>query len=188
MGEFDQVPHQKKIRVVGYTELDDRPAFKMSILEVNGSWFMYVGHLWHSGWSIIDVTDPANPYLLSLLPVPAPPPGAPYRNFCEKGGRFGPHNLNHNYHNPFVQQRDDLLYVTYFNAGLRIFDMTDPRLPVETGYFIPPNPKRRYGPKPERVLAAQSEDVLVDARGIIYLTDKNQGIWILRYVEEEESP
>ena len=30
-------------------------------------------------------------------------------------------------------------------------------------------------------LVAQSEDVLVDTRGIIYVTHKNQGLWILRY-------
>jgi hypothetical protein len=30
-------------------------------------------------------------------------------------------------------------------------------------------------------LVAQSEDVLVDARGYIYLTEKNQGLWILQH-------
>jgi len=39
---------------------------------------------------------------------------------------------------------------------------------------------KRYGPLPKK-LVAQSEDVLVDARGYIYLTEKNQGLWILRY-------
>ena len=131
--------------------------------------------------SVVDISNPANPTLMSLMPVPMPPPGAPYRNFCEKGGRFGPHNLHMLYHSPFVEKRDELVYVTYFNAGLRIYDISDPRLPVEVGYFIPPDPTRRYGTKPERVLVAQSEDVLVDARGYIYVSHKNQGIWILRY-------
>jgi hypothetical protein len=27
----------------------------------------------------------------------------------------------------------------------------------------------------------QTEDVLVDARGYIYITHKNQGLWILRH-------
>jgi hypothetical protein len=39
---------------------------------------------------------------------------------------------------------------------------------------------KRYGPLPKKFVA-QSEDVLVDARGYIYLTEKNQGLWILRY-------
>jgi hypothetical protein len=40
----------------------------------------------------------------------------------------------------------------------------------------------RIGLKPSR-LAAQSEDVLVDRRGCIYLSDKNHGIHILRVKE-----
>src|SRR5439155_11413691 len=43
--------------------------------------------------SIVDIANPAEPVLLSLLPLPDPPPGAPYEDFCGKGGRFGPHNL-----------------------------------------------------------------------------------------------
>ncbi len=131
--------------------------------------------------SVVDVSNPAEPRLRALFPLPAPPPGAPYRDFCAKGGRFGPHNLNQHYHSPFVQRRDDLMYVTYFTAGLRIFSIADPDLPVEVGYFLPPEPTRRYGPLPAGVLTAQSEDVLVDARGLIYLTDKNEGVWILEY-------
>jgi hypothetical protein len=30
-------------------------------------------------------------------------------------------------------------------------------------------------------VVAQTEDVLVDTRGYIYITDKNWGMWILRY-------
>ena len=46
---------------------------------------------------------------------------------------------------------------------------------------MPPEPRRRYGPMPEDKLVLQTEDVLVDRRGFIYITDKNQGLWILRY-------
>jgi len=72
------------------------------------------------------------------------------------------------------------VYLTYFNAGLRIMDIADARLPREVGYFVPPDPTRRYGTLPKK-LVVQSEDVLVDARGYIYLTEKNQGLWILQY-------
>ena len=136
--------------------------------------------------SIVDISDPANPVLLSLLPVPEPPPGSPYANFCEKGGRFGPHNVNQHFHSPFVERRTDLVYLTYFNAGLRIYDISDPLLPKEVGYFIPPDPKIRYGPRPEGTLDLQTEDVLVDARGFIYITQKNQGMWILRFTGDEK--
>jgi hypothetical protein len=131
--------------------------------------------------SIVDIRDPAKPTLIALFPLPAPPPGAPYRDFCEKGGRFGPHNLNHHQHHPDVQKQTDLVYLTYFNAGLRLYDISNPRLPREVGYFIPPMPAKRYGPIPTSKLVDQTEDVLVDRRGYIYVTEKNQGLWILRY-------
>jgi len=61
-------------------------------------------------------------------------------------------------------------------------DLTDPRQPTEIGYFLPPEPTERIGVLP-KTLTSQTEDVLVDARGNIYITDKNEGLWVLRYVE-----
>jgi hypothetical protein len=48
-------------------------------------------------------------------------------------------------------------------------------------HLAPPDPRRRYGVFPKDKLVAQSEDVLVDTRGFIYVTHKNQGLWILKY-------
>jgi hypothetical protein len=131
--------------------------------------------------AIIDISDLRSPFLLSLLPQPVPPKGASFRNFHEKGGWSGPHNMNHLQHNPAVQQQDSLFYLAHFNAGLRIYNVADKRLPKEVGWFLPPEPTKRYGPMPVGKLVVQTEDVLVDKRGYIYLTDKNQGIWIVRY-------
>ena len=39
---------------------------------------------------------------------------------------------------------------------------------------------KRYGPVPT-TLVEQTEDVLVDRRGYVYVTNKNQGLWVLRY-------
>ena len=74
--------------------------------------------------------------------------------------------------------------MTYFNAGLRIFDISDPYVSEEVGYFVPADPKRRHGPLPRQALVTQSEDVLVGARGFIYRTDKNHGFFVLRYEED----
>jgi hypothetical protein len=130
--------------------------------------------------SMVDISNPTQPALLSLLPLPVPPAEAPYEDFCAKGGRFGPHNVNQHLANPFVEQRDDRIYLTYFTAGLRIFDIRNPRQPFEIAFFVPPEPTRRYGTLPARVLTSQTEDVLVDTRGYIYITDKNEGLWVLR--------
>jgi len=130
--------------------------------------------------AMVDIKDPTKPRLMSLFPLPVPPKGEPYTDFCDKGGRFGPHNTNLEQHLPDVEKQADLIYLTYFNAGLRIFNIQDPRMPKETGWFIPPTPTKRIGPIPAK-LVTQAEDVLVDTRGNIYLTDKQWGLWILRY-------
>ncbi|GAA2805067.1 hypothetical protein [Saccharopolyspora taberi] len=135
--------------------------------------------------SIVDISDPANPFLLSLLPEPVPPREAPYDDFTTRGGWCGPHNFNHHQYHPDVQPQGDLFHLAHFNAGLRIYDVSNRRLPREIGYFIPPEPRKRYGYLPEHDLVLQTEDVVVDRRGFIYITDKNQGMWILRYVGPE---
>ena len=71
------------------------------------------------------------------------------------------------------------------NAGLRVYDIKDPLLPVESGWFIPPQPSERAGPLP-RDLVTQTEDVLVDTRGYIYVTDKQWGLWIVRYTGPDQ--
>src|SRR5258708_13261211 len=58
------------VRVVGYSEVDGRPPFKLSIRQANGRWYLYDGHLWHRGWTILDVTDPTKPSLANSVPVP----------------------------------------------------------------------------------------------------------------------
>jgi len=136
--------------------------------------------------AMIDIKDETAPRLMSIFPLPEPPKNAPYTDFCDKGGRFGPHNTNLEYHLPDVEKQADLVYLTYFNAGLRIFNIKDPRMPKEVGWFVPPTPTQRYGPLPYDKLVSQTEDVLVDTRGNIYISDKNWGIFILRYTGKGE--
>src|SRR5678815_5686432 len=45
------------VDIAGYCRLDDKPAFKLQVQEVNGRWYLYVAHLWTQGWSIVQVTD-----------------------------------------------------------------------------------------------------------------------------------
>lgn len=131
---------------------------------------------------LIDVSKEAEPRLVSILPTPVAPPGAAFRNFCEFGGRFGPHNQHQPQHQRALLDRDDLLFMTWFNAGLRIFNISDPVQPREVGYFVPPIPAQRRGIFP-KTLVPQTEDVIVDARGNIYVSDKNHGIYVLRASE-----
>ena len=131
--------------------------------------------------AIIDNHDPAKPALLSMFPRPLPPPGASYTDFCDRGGRFGPHNMSREQHSPDVEQTGNLVYMTYFNAGLRIFDISDPRQPAEAGWFLPPIPTRPVVMQAGRIAVNQTQDVLVDARGNIFITDSAWGLMVLRY-------
>ena len=130
---------------------------------------------------LVDNKDPAKPRLISMFPTPRPPKGAPYKSFCDKGGRFGPHNTVMELHNPDVHRQTNTMYVTWFNAGLRAFDIADPYMPTEVGWFIPPE---RHDAKEQSGNHASpinwTEDVTQDARGYIYADDDKWGIWILR--------
>ena len=87
---------------------------------------------------VLDVRDPTNPRPLAQLPVPKPPADAPYRDFCDKRGRFGPHNPPH-LKAPGKPHPNFTAY-SFFNAGLQLYDITDPAQPQSAGYFIPPQP------------------------------------------------
>jgi hypothetical protein len=135
---------------------------------------------------MIDNSNPAKPRLISIFPSPVPPPDAPYKDFCDKGGRFGPHNTSQEIHNPAIQQPGNLMDIAWFNAGLRIFDISDPRLPKEVGYFMPP--ERPGMPAQSGAHASEidwSEELAVDSRGYIYMNDDKWGLFVLRYTGKE---
>lgn len=167
-------PFQAFIAVHSAIPLRGRPLVMVNseaIAEQGDEALGYVG--------IVDIADERKPRLISLFPVPVPPPGMGVRNFYERPGRFGPHNQHQPQFQDVLYQGEDLAFVTYFNAGLRVYDVSDERMPREIAYFIPPDPVRRLGPLPRTGLVAQSEDVLVDQRGNIFITDKNHGIHVL---------
>jgi hypothetical protein len=85
---------------------------------------------------MVDVKDPRNPKIIGLFPRPAAPPDAPYNDFCMARGRFGSHNtqcwLAPGTSNPAI------MVVTWFNAGVRVFDISNPMAPKEVAWFVPP--------------------------------------------------
>jgi hypothetical protein len=122
---------------------------------------------------IVDVREPSNPVTIATLPTPGE------EDFCAKGGKFGPHNLHEN--RPGSFQSSNLIFATYHNAGLRIFDIANPFVPRETGYFVPPPPEQLIDTRPSSVKVIQSCDVFVDRDARMYLTDTNAGLYILQY-------
>jgi hypothetical protein len=129
---------------------------------------------------VVDVADEEQPRIIASLPLPRPRSGLPYASYYDKGGRFGPHNQAHHQGQAAHRLLENTVVMTYFNAGLRVFDIRDPHEPREVGCFVPADPTERRGPLPTE-LVTQFEDVLVDARGFIYCTDKNHGLFVLRF-------
>jgi len=70
----DQIPTGWKasnMKPIGYTGLNGiGESFKMGIRQVNGRWYLYMGHFAHWGWSIVDVTDPTNPEYIKFVKGP----------------------------------------------------------------------------------------------------------------------
>jgi hypothetical protein len=87
---------------------------------------------------VLDVKDPTKPRPLAKMPTPVPPADAPYNNFCDKRGRFGPHNPPH-MKAPGKAHPNFTAYA-YFNAGVQFFNIENPAKPRNVGYFIPPQP------------------------------------------------
>src|ERR1700674_1124208 len=55
------------IKPIGLLDLDGRPAFKIALKVSGGRWFLYLGHIWHGGLSIVDVTYPAEANLVRFI-------------------------------------------------------------------------------------------------------------------------
>jgi hypothetical protein len=128
---------------------------------------------------ILDITAEANPLGVSMWTVPEAS-----GNFCSRGGRFGTHGTNENL-TPIYYNK--LIFVSHFNAGVRVLDIRDPFHPKEVAYYIPPvndkTDKRCIGQGADQKckVAIQTNNVEVDDRGYIYAVDRaNTGLDILQ--------
>ncbi len=114
-----------------------------------------------------------NPVSISTFPTPTE------ADYVRKGGHFGPHNIHENRPGSFVSS--ELIFATYQNAGVRVFDVSNQYRPEEVGALVPPPPLRLMDHRPNRAKVIQSADVFVDAQGLIYTTDYNGGLYILEF-------
>ncbi|MCC7372175.1 MAG: hypothetical protein IT306_27420 [Chloroflexi bacterium] len=108
---------------------------------------------------VVDIADDRAPKVLSLFSVPDE------ADFCSRGGRFGPHNIHEM--RPGTLSDPNTIYLTYFNGGLRVHDVTDPAAPREIAYFVPEAPPGRT--------SIQFNDLIVDQDGLIYVSDRYAG-------------
>ena len=117
---------------------------------------------------VVDARSDANPVPISTFPAP------PVDAFAHRGGRFGAHNLHENLPLPVSFQSDTLIVGSFFNAGVRAYDTTNPYAVEEVAYYVPATP--RLAPAG----AIQLNDVYVDENRIVYTMDRfGGGLYIL---------
>jgi hypothetical protein len=110
---------------------------------------------------IMDARLETNPVIISTLPM------GNTEDFFSRPGRYGAHNIYEYLPGSTSFQSDNLVFATFFNGGIRVFDIANPFQPQEVAYFVPPLQP-----------GAQSvgiNDVHVDENGIMYVVDRIKG-------------
>ena len=116
----------------------------------------------HAGISLFDISDYGEVKPLSLFEVSEL--NSPFAR--TPGARFGAHQFHE-------RMTGTLVYAVWFGGGLRIIDVADPMAPREVGSFIPDPVGERKAP--------QSNDVMLDERGLIYMVDRHVGFDVLEF-------
>ena len=110
---------------------------------------------------VIDVAG-EEPRVRAVCPPPA--------GFDQLPMRFGAHNLHENQSGAYRSER--LVFATYFSAGVRVYDLTDPDHPVEVAHWVPEPPAGQPVP--------QINDLFVDDTGLLWVTDRiGGGLYVL---------
>ncbi|HEY9281439.1 MAG TPA: hypothetical protein VIP51_15315 [Eoetvoesiella sp.] len=112
---------------------------------------------------VLDGRDEENLLSISTLPMPE------LDVFSRRGGRFGAHNLHENAPASTSWKSEDIIIGTFFNAGVRAFDIRNPYQPREIAYFVPETPTLSPAG------AIQINDVYVDENRIVYAVDRFAG-------------
>jgi hypothetical protein len=111
---------------------------------------------------VLDAREETN-----LVPIATCP--LPDHRIYAQAGRFGAHNIHENVPLPTAWQSDQIVLGTFFNGGLRAYDIANPYQPKEVGIFMPPAPTGA----PTGTI--QINDVFVDERQIVYAVDRHVG-------------
>lgn len=102
---------------------------------------------------IMDASEEKNIIPVSTFSVPDD-------GFCKQGGKFGAHNVHEDMSLP-----NDEIHASWFSAGVRVIDVSNPYAPNEVAYYIP-----TFDKKKQKVI--QTNDIFVDDRGLIFTIDR----------------
>ncbi|MDP8928881.1 MAG: hypothetical protein M3O70_09975, partial [Actinomycetota bacterium] len=113
------------------------------------------GELW-----VYDVSDPAAPKVLS--------------SFATPNARSKRNDGIYTIHNSEVVQGDQV-FASWYSDGVRWIDLSNPRSPVERGFFIPPSSE-------DGLLGASAAPLVWGVwphNDLILVSDMNSGLWIV---------
>ncbi len=139
------------------------PFFERELLVVSDECIQDNGADWPKLVWVLDNRCETNPVPIATLPAP------PHAAFVKRGGRFGAHNLHENLPVPTSWRSERIVVGTFFNAGVRAYDLGNPYQPQEIAYFVP------AAPPLAPTGAVQLNDVYVDDRRIVYAVDRHVG-------------
>jgi len=73
-------------------------------------------------------------------------------------------------------------YTSWYTDGVRVIDLSNPKAPKEVAYFVPPAVTNPVKPSQRGVLTNTTQvwGVVVDEAGLVYASDMNSGLWILK--------
>lgn len=138
------------------------PLFDRDLMIVTDESVRNNGDDWPKLTWVVDARDEANMVPVSTLPIPHPD------QFRDRGGRYGSHNLHENRPGPAFRS-SNTIFATFFNGGLRVYDVSNQYRPEEIAYAIPEAPAN------SPVGAIQINDVYVDENQIVYAVDRFAG-------------
>jgi hypothetical protein len=119
----------------------------------------------------VDRIQPGPPAFLWLVDITHEARPVPFASFQVEGVDGGPQPTFTGCHQPCEEVRGTEIPIAWFAQGLRIVDIARPHAPREVAWFLPP--------VPEGADRVSSNDVALDARGLLYLIDRKRGLHIL---------
>ena len=124
---------------------------------------------------MVDITNETKPMLVSTWQVPV-------GDFCTKGGRFGPHQSAETVNGKINRFEDKIAWIAYFNAGVRVVDLSNPFQLKELGYYIPKTNANTHPLDKTQPVAIAINDVDIDHRGLVYASDRaGAGLFVFEY-------
>jgi hypothetical protein len=113
-------PRSRNLRLIGHSDLRGHGnGGQVAVARRGSEHYAYVGHMKDMGTSILDVTDPGEPEVVSQVPIPE-------NNHSHKVRVCG---------DLILVNREQLGDGQLFEAGLKIYDVSDPSDPAEISFF-----------------------------------------------------